>query len=215
MQRQTILPDQWLIINDGEPYQYANLPYQDIHHRQHGRGNSLIENWLHALPRIEGDKILVMEDDDWYHPEYVETLGALLADFDLAGVKQDLYYKLRIRKFQRWHNMTHASLAASGFRRSVLPEIERCCTVFAHSVFIDMFLWAEITADPTYTSHLIPNWLADKRALRVAMKMMPGAAGLGNGHTHDGSTDHSLRQLEEWIGIADCRIYRQVKYEQA
>jgi hypothetical protein len=206
--------DQWVVVNDGtEPYTYTHK--QTVLNRNPGGDTlpSICENWLAAIPLIAGDKVIVAEDDDWIHPSYVETLSKLLDEVDLAGVREDLYWKLRVRKFVRPRNQNHASLGASAFRSGVLPHVERCCTVHK-SVFIDMFLWAELT-DPHYgkTAALLPNEAEDGRALHVGLKQMPGAAGLGIGHNDEGSDDPAFRVLRKWIGPEDCATYRRLHRE--
>ena len=133
---------------------------------------------------------------------------------DLAGVREDLYYKLPIKKFFRPHNHHHASLGASGFRRSVLPLVERCCSILcAHnkSPFIDMYLWAEATCeDSQYTAALCPNKAEDGRALHVGFKMMPGPKNLGMGGSTDGAQDDAIMsQLRKWIGN-DIAVYKPI-----
>lgn len=227
MQRQTVQPDQWLVVCDAglEQYKFTmgqQVVYRDPKKRRLNRDPetkritggyaeplpSICENWLAALPKIKGDKVLVIEDDDYYHPAYLETLSGLLDEAELVGVKQDVYFKLRSRKFQRMHNLNHASLAATGFRRELLPQVRRCCEVFK-SVFVDMYLWAECTEEGRgLRCTLVPNKAPDGRAYHVGMKQMPGAAGLGNGHNDDGSSDQTLSVLQDWIGVEDCRVYR-------
>jgi hypothetical protein len=234
IKRQTVKPDQWLVVTDSDkPEAYSYTMGQEVIYRdpkRHCRRDpitnrfvkgepraSLLENWLTALPRIKGEKVLVIEDDDYYHPTYLEVLSGLLDNHELAGFKEDVYFKLRTRRFQRMHNMNHASLAATGFRRELLSQIRRCCELLCpvnKSVFIDMYLWAECQdtlREPPCKCVLIPNKAADGRAYHVAMKQMPGAFGLGNGHGFDGSTDPNLSVLQQWIGVEDCRVYRNLR----
>jgi len=206
--RQTVQPVQWLVV--GEDHQgYRFTMGQEIIKRKSKKDTlpSICENWLAAIPHLKGDRILVMEDDDYYHEEYIATLAPLLDDARLAGVKGDLYYKLPIRKYQMMGNQQHASLAATVFTSEMIPFIERCR--LHKSVYIDCYLWSEGTADNA-DWRLIPNKAKDGRALHVGMKMMPGANGLGMGHQDTGASDKSLAMLTTWIGAADTRLYRSI-----
>lgn len=83
--RQTVQPNQWLVINDGtDPYSYNHK--QQVVLRDPGKDvlPSICENWLAALPLIRGD-VVVAEDDDWLHPEYLATMRELLEAADLVG----------------------------------------------------------------------------------------------------------------------------------
>lgn len=206
--RQSVQPDQWIVVNDGaEPYQYTRGQTVLARHPGGDELPSICENWLAAVPFICGDKVIVAEDDDWYHPEYVATVAGMLDEVDLVGVRDNRYFKVRSRKFLKMHNDGHASLAATAFQSALLPQIERCCTVFK-SVYIDMYLWAEATADTSgWRCALLPNEAGDGRCLQIGIKQMPGPKGLGLGHGEDGSTDPNMNMLREWIGAEDCREY--------
>ncbi len=174
----------------------------------------LLANWLCALPEIRGDKVIVCEDDDYYHPAYLETLAAALDSVDLAGIGWDVYYKLETRRFQRMGNPAHASLGASGFRASVLPLVKRCCRVLCplnKSPFIDCYLWAEATADETLTTKILRNEGRDRRPLHVGFKCMPGTPGLGIGHKkYEGTPDNTFATLDSWLVGEASQAYRRV-----
>lgn len=214
---QTCPPDHWLVINDGEE-KYAYTCGQEVIHRVPEPDEalpSICMNWLAALPKLKKwESIIVVEDDDWYHPTYLRKMKEGLESFDLVGLRQDLYFRFSQRAFKRMHNMEHASLSCTGFRRRVLPQIKRCCEMFK-SVFIDMGLWAEagqeISAVPKLTKALSPNLAEDKRAYHVGMKNMPGCRGLGLGHGQDclgWSRDGAFQVLSSWIGAKDAKVYR-------
>jgi hypothetical protein len=225
MARQSLQPDQWLVVNDGaEPYTYSRG--QEVITRKPKKTMktldgktvpemSILANWLAALPKIKGDRVAVVEDDDWLHPDYLKTMVGLLDEVDVAGVSGDLYYKLPIKKFIRMHNMNHASLGATVFRSSALPAVERACRLLCpnnNSPFIDMYLWAEAEPIHGLKTRLVGNRAPDGRAWHVGMKLMPGAAGLGIGHGHDGSTDPTFAVLRQWVGADACRVFQGVRH---
>ena len=207
MARQTVRPDQWLCV--GEDHNgYKFTQGQQAIRRKPKKSDALhgfLLNWLEAIRHIKGDVVLPMEDDDFFHPEYIATLAPCLDKVRLAGVKGDLYFKLRDRQYQTRGNANHAALTCTGFRREMLPFIERC--KLHKSIFIDMFLWAEGTSENNNWT-LIPNKATDGLALHVGMKQMPGLAGIGVGHADPGAADPQFAMLTKWIGAADCRAYR-------
>lgn len=208
IKRQSVKPDQWLVVSDNwEKYRFTMGQEVIKRNADNDTLHSMLENWLAAIPKIQNDKIIVSEDDDWYHPEYIETMSGLLDQTRLAGFSFDLYYKLPLKKYKRCGNPSHASLAATGFTREMIPFIERC--KLHKSVYIDCYLWAEGTADCS-NWRLIPNTAKDKRAYHVGMKCMPGGKGLGQGHTEEGAADFNDDMLRSWIGAADCRTYQSI-----
>ena len=201
---QSVQPDQWVVVNDSDhPEEYKYTLGQEVLVRQSsGDLPSLCQNWLAAVPLVAGEHILVCEDDDWYHEDWIRTLSGVLGDVDLAGVSHDVYWKFPSRKFVRMHNDEHASLAASGFMWHLLPHMERIARL--GDIFIDLQLWKE-----PVVKKLLPQPLPDKRMLHVGLKNMPGAKGLGIGHqSPTGSTDTNFGMLTEWIGREAAQIYR-------
>lgn len=214
-------PYQWFVVNDGdEPYEYK--AGQEVIQRKPRKKMktasgklvdeiSICANWLEAIPKIQGDKIIVVEDDDWLHPTYLEKMATALDEVDVAGISFDVYFKVQSRKYRRMGNAQHASLASTAFRASALPAVDRCCKVLCpanNSVFIDMYLWAEAEPMHGLRTRLIPNRAPDGRAFHVGLKQMPGAVGLGNGHGDDGASDPTMAMLIEWIGNEDARNLR-------
>lgn len=226
MDRQSLKWDQWLIVNDSlsdDDYDYH--PFTHVVRRKQGVGRlktdpktkqilkgkrqpelaSICENWLTAIPKIKGDKIIVVEDDDWYHPEYIARLSVLLDDAELVGVNNDLYFNLRTRTFRRCHNLSHCSLAATAFRPSLLPRLKEIAE--RGSVWLDMPLWDE-GDEPRL---MIDNKASDGRPYHVGLKgMPPSGTGLGMGHDGSGSSDKGLNVLTQWVGIEDSRLYRSI-----
>lgn len=215
---QTIKPDQWIVATSGdEGYSYNRN--QEVVRRPPNDApgwQDLLENWRCALPAIKGYFTVVLEDDDYYHPTYIERVVGLLADNEVAGVGMDLYYKLAIKKYQRMGNTSHASLAATGLYCTMYDQfakvIETCQQ--QQSPFLDMFLWAQ--AEPLFQARakLIGNRAQDGKPLHIGFKMMPGAKGLGNGHfAEGGGNDQNFAMLREWLPLTVARQYETIYRE--
>ncbi len=179
----------------------------ELHHRKPKKDEpfSLKANWLYAIPKIRHDRILVLEDDDWYHPDFIFEMDRALDRAELVGVAGDYYWNWTHRKYTRMHNGKTASLAATAFRASLLPSFQQIVE-WSEDVWIDKRLWTETTAK----TELIPNVAADGRALHVGMKGMPGAAGLGAYHGDEGVSDPAAEQLTQWIGLQDSLRYQRL-----
>ncbi len=187
-QSQTIVPDQWLVV--GEP-------------KKSEKGHSLGLNWLAAIPHIEGDLIVVMEDDDVFFPSYFKTLvDMLLTGASLVGLQNCVYYQVRHRRFCKLHNMNHSALTTTGFTRELLPTVKRLSK--GESVYMDYNLFTSFKGRIAFTDNLENN----KPLYHVGLKGCPGITGCGSFHVMaDGSIDWGGNKLREWLGKDATRYF--------
>jgi hypothetical protein len=147
---------------------------------------------LEEARRAPMDRLLILEDDEWYGPDYVQTMSAALNDWPLVGEFAPRYYCVRTRTWrihdQRRHKK-HSCLARTGLRRGRLWDKLAQTTVTAPT-FYDRPLWAG------ESGKLI------RKRMSVGMKGMPGRAGLGEGHAGHPryAPDPSLNVLRQWLG---------------
>lgn len=192
---------------------------------------SLNRNWLAALDWIDQhedyDKMIVLEDDDFYHRDYVRETRKHLDAADLVGWNEDAYYYVLSRRARRVHNQEHASLAATGFKRSVLPYLREC--VQKGDIFIDCFLWLD-KAPRNIKKRLVDNFtgivygsreqpkmdnkgnIANEYPRHVGMKTPwhGGAEGLstkGHDPAQGGGSDILGVTLRKWIGEEAAEFY--------
>lgn len=207
MDSQTVKPDQWLVIDDGFDPMPKSLQTNMEYVRRNptgSEGHTLVPNLLTALPYIKGDKILIVEDDDWYGPEYIHTMSYYLDVYDLVGEGAARYYLTPLMLFRRLHNKYHSSLCQTGFTRKVLPTFEKC---IPGNPYVDSRIWAAN----------VPNRYvfmdeSDKLHLHCSMKGLKGRKGIGEGHNATAHNinyqlDVGLNQLITWVGEANARIY--------
>lgn len=141
-------------------------------------------------------RLLVMEDDDLYLPEHVETMAAALDRAELAGEFGARYYNVATRRHRTIPSERHASLAATGCRGTALALLRDICA--RGSRRIDMELWHGYTG----VKSALPM------ANVVGIKGLPGRAGIGVGHRPDfGQPDPSGEVLAQWIGADRARAY--------
>lgn len=193
MGKQTVKPRQWIIVDDGRtplpPISEATVVRREP--KPYDPRCTLGENLKAALPLVRHDKVLIMEDDDWYGAEYVETMVALLDDDDLVGLKETNYYHLGVPGIRKMKGQNHASLAKTAFKKSLIPAVLNAIPG-DHS--IDLRLWKR------NKGKLVT---ADGQSLHVGIKGLPGRPGAGIGHipkdyTIDGDY-HDLKTIcPEW-----------------
>lgn len=212
--KQTLQPDQWIIIDDGKVPVKPSISIKGI---QYLRRESRYDDPKHALlaslklmlPLIKGNKILFLEDDEYYAPKYAETMVDKLNEHEVVGIRNSRYYYLPTFSNCRAGNEKHASLAQTGFRRSFLPEFEKLTTT--NTGALDMKLWREYGGERGFI------FLDDNEPLYVAMKGVPGRSGKGGAHTPDSwryklsFLDTSQKLLRQWIpDDDDFNIYHAI-----
>lgn len=147
--RQTRKPDQWIIVDDGQPhmagrsfYSTSRIPFEYIRREpQPGEGHTLRQNLLAAIPHIEFDKIVFFEDDDWYSPLFIESFAEKLETFSLVGEYPAKYYNVRTGRYRVCkNNGDRASLCQTGIRAEFLDRlIWQINSKDSH--FVDHRLW--------------------------------------------------------------------------
>ena len=88
LQHQTRQPDQWIIVDDGKtPVNPKHFPTATVIRRepQAGEGHTLSLNLTLALPQVQGEKVVIMEDDDFYGRDYLQTMADCLDEYELVG----------------------------------------------------------------------------------------------------------------------------------
>jgi len=215
MERQTFRgPLQWIVVDDGEkptrtPFlreSQSETVLTIVRPKPFWKTgqNTLARNILEALPNVLFEKIIFVEDDDWYSCEYLKTMSEGLDTASMVGETPSRYYHVPSKKFRIMEQDRRASLCQTGIRGGILPELERICV--ESSNYIDVRLWE------------VPVGLQTKRLISthhvVGMKGLPGREGIGIGHNPNGpwTVDPALRILREWIR-EDVEFYQEYMYE--
>jgi len=207
MKKQTLRVDQWIVVDDGKVPMEPKVGMEYIRREPlpSDPGRTLTENLLTAIPYIRGNKIIIIEDDEYYAPGYIEEVSSKLDKYEITGVGKSKYYHLASGSYAQIGNTQHASLAQMAFRRSFLPEFRQFLT---GGLYIDMRIWRAVNRRRT---HL---FFDDMKSLYVGMKGMPGRHGIGGGHdiTHriyrNKTKDKSRSILKSWIpDEEDFNIY--------
>ncbi|OPZ48300.1 MAG: Glycosyl transferase family 2 [Bacteroidetes bacterium ADurb.BinA104] len=225
---QIVKPDQWIVVDDGRvPLRPAvECEYVRREPLRTDPKFTMILNIEEAFKYIKGDKILFMEDDEYYAPGYIEEISKKLDEYDLVGVGRSKYYHLPTLKWYRHKNMGHASLAQTGFNRYFLKEAQGC---LKGDWFLDIRFWRMVNgreADRFTLPDDKIQWKSKdgrglvfddlKDSLYVGMKGMPGRKGIGIGHNERSCyyPDKNKEVLRSWIvANEDFEKYLQIKGE--
>lgn len=204
IERQTYCgPWEWIVVNDGsEPYRYRCGQRVIARVPEPGEGHSLCMNLCAGLAAVCGEKVVIVEDDDYLAPEYLETMVRWLDEAELAGSCPAIYYDVRGRAVRRLRNVKHASLGQTGFRQSLAPQLAELCG--QGRPFVDLELWRHGAAK----RHLAANEAGNGHPLHVSMKCLPGEPGIGMGHRMRGTQpDGDFAILRAMIGAEATAKY--------
>ena len=192
-------PLEWLCSDDFRPQTICTMG-QEIHHPpwiwQPGQ-NTQAANLRMLLEHVRHDKILFIEDDDVYLPDYLEEMSYYLDLHPITGEGNAHYYNVARRAYLECGNIGHASLCQTGIRAELIPKLQ--FILAAARGFIDLNLWR-------LARH--PEGVFFGRGLCVGIKGLPGRGGIGCGHRRDTAMfrDPDGQVLRRWIGD-DAELY--------
>jgi hypothetical protein len=197
---------QWLCSDDCLPRsQFTGFSFQEVINPpwiwKPGQ-NTQSKNLLLLLEKVKYDKILFIEDDEWYWKGYIESMTQLLDSYDMVGQGMARYYNVKYRNYNIYNNKQHACLARTGIRSNLIP---RLVDILKNNLqFIDIELWKES----------INKLVFIDRVLSIGIKGMPGRPGIGMGHQRISTAipDPDYRVLRGWIGD-DSVYYEKLKIE--
>jgi hypothetical protein len=199
MARQTYTgPLQWVVVDDADPVTSATMGQDVLRPEPKWNGShTLARNIRAGLGAAKYDAVIVIEDDDWYSPEYVRTTVDRLETLPamrLCGECPSRYYNVATRCYRLPGNMNHASLCQTAFRLELVPRVLGFMT---SDPWVDLMLWSKI-----------PGTLHEGYNV-VGIKGLPGRTGVGIGHHPGGTPDPELTVLRSWVGENDAWEYAQ------
>ena len=207
----------WIIVDDFEPRttdmvtedfrpnwtiikEYPQ-PFWQLGYNTQGRNISVGINALDRYKSEEIEGIFIIEDDDYYKPEYLDEMVKRLPGYLLIGETNTIYYNVAFRRYALNANKAHASLFQIAFKPELIPYLRKIYTEkFIDFVFFDIVRRAGLNDK---INLFFANYLA------VGMKGMPGRSGIGAGHSRAFSmnVDSGMNYLNQLIGTADAQLY--------
>lgn len=244
MMRQTVQPDQWIVIDDGSkpmpqiiqmqyikrsplfspaqpppssfPLSFVGLKTNRHPHAHLSRRYlrtpkagwvSIYNNLRTAASHIQGDKIIFIEDDEYYAPNYIEEIAKKLNGHELVGIRDSRYYHLPSGGYRIFRGQAHASLAQTAFQASFLPVFNEFLGTGYCAEYLDIRLWTQQRSRPDPTVNKLRtncrgHLFLDEPPLYVALKGLPGRGGYGIGHkaeTYRQFDTADRAMLRHWI----------------
>lgn len=203
MARQSQRWAQWIVVDDGAPATPLTMGQTLLRPAPlwaPGQPSTQYRNMLLGLEAVQGDAVLVIEDDEWYAADYLKISLKLLAQADMVGEIPSRYYHVQQRRWRNMENTNMASLSQTGFRRAVFPLLMGLCR---KQLWLDTALWhAAQRGSFRAAKH--------QSAQVVGIKGLPGRPGMSNAHQPQGARwtyDPDLAHLRNWIG-ADADLYQ-------
>jgi hypothetical protein len=205
IQGQTIGHDQWVVVDDVADATEVTMGQTVLRPEPfwHEGERTLNRNFQAGLPEMDTDIILMIEDDDYYSPCWLETVRDHFATSDdlIVGEGWTTYYNVATLRYLCNSNNKHASLCATAFRREITTGVLAILrSLKAKSPFVDSPIWTAYRCNGTIwdTDHVI------------GIKGMPGRPGCGKGHRESlrwPSTDPAYNNLVAWLG-EDAEVYK-------
>ena len=188
----------WIIVDDGEKQQPIDfdrpgwvvsiiMPTPKWKDGDNTQARNLAEGL-----RMVGDKdrLVIIEDDDSYHPDWLATVDDWLDKADLVGEKRARYYNVKTKKYRQLRNDMHASLCCTAMKGEAIKTFAK--ELKPNVKFIDINLWKRFDGSRAlYDSQMV-----------VGIKGLAGRNGIGMGHRDDfqGHVDQDGSILRQWTG---------------
>lgn len=196
-------PVTWIVVDDGptplpvtkSPKGWTQIVVRPAPFWQPGQ-NTQARNLLKGLDAIDVRQALVIiEDDDYYAPGWLDTCVRELAHAELVGEDRARYYNLSLRRGRQLSNTRHSSLCSTALRGGAIDTLRKACEL--RPKFIDLELWNRHRSRRLFQGHRV-----------VGIKGLPGRGGIGMGHRDDfsGEYDPDGSLLRSWVG-EDARHY--------
>jgi glycosyltransferase involved in cell wall biosynthesis len=203
---QTVQPREWIIVDDGltPMAEQIEIPSWATYVRRERRSDdpphTLSVNILTALEHVTQDKVVIIEDDDWYSPYYAEFILPYLEEFEMTGLNTIRYYHLLESMWKIGIPPNHTAFAQTAFKRGpAWDHLKTVCeanhTEVREKGVVDRYWWQTFEGE----KYLIKN----HPCLHTGLKGGFGRAGLAEGHQRtdpDYKSDDNREYLRKSIG---------------
>lgn len=184
MLQQTLPFDEWIVVDDSGEVK-IDRPNISVIHNQDKSENTQAASLYAGLFDVNDGYVFIIEDDDYYPPEYIERMASLLTknNLDLIGEGPANYYHIGTRKYRKLKNSTYSCLCQSAMTKRVAKLL--LGIVAAEITPIDSVLWAAAKRSTNLNSIILDSRMC------VGIKGMPG-----RGHSGVG-WDPNIREWEK------------------
>jgi hypothetical protein len=150
----------------------------------------------------EIEAVFMIEDDDYYRPNYLERMMSRFGSYKVLGEMNTIYYNVFYRSYFVNRNTSHVSLFQLAFRPEMIPLFKTCY----NERFIDFKFYEKLHAQGFVSRGEVGFF--NEGNLAIGMKGMPGRAGIGAGHGRlmnmlpDQRMDYLKSQIQD-----DAKLY--------
>lgn len=213
--QQTVKPDEWIVVDDYPEATKTSMNQKVIRREPFWKNKemTLPINLAMGIMAATGDIIFVIEDDDWYSSNYIESMIKKIQNFDLVGEGLAKYYNIKTNFYYIHNNLNHAGLFQTVFKKEISKEIINLILSNKNEKYIDGLIWKFINRNKKI--------FISKSPLSIGIKGLPGRMGIGYFHTENscknfvgttklgvGKKDLSpFETLKVWIGDKDVKKY--------
>lgn len=189
-------PVRWIVVDDGEeatPITFTREGWEvrvvrPLPRWQPGM-NTQARNMRAGLAFVDmSAHLLVIEDDDYYAPSWLDRMSYELMFADLVGEPQARYYNIKTRHFRQLQNTLHSSLCSTALKGAAIQALFDACN--KNDKFIDIKLWQS----DKLKKRLVPSHDV------VGIKGLPGRGGIGMGHQDSFGAPDKIGIFEQWLG---------------
>jgi glycosyltransferase involved in cell wall biosynthesis len=209
IERQTYKgPIQWIVVKDDNSGFKQSTTSKHITIDEFAAPKLWVEgynthrsNMEFAMTKVAGEYLFIMEDDDYYKPEYIETMLAMLKHVEFVGIIKAKYYHVQMPGWKILGNDKMASLSQTALSKWGYPYLNKA--INSGDLYFDRHLWHHsILANR-------PHMFLGNSTLSIGMKGLPGREGITSSHRDlkDYMIDPPITKLRDWMG-EDCYLYR-------
>lgn len=181
----------WVIVDDAEQKttNFINNDFRErwiiekvypVPHWKKGQ-NTQKRNLLAAVQEIKNygdiDYVFIIEDDDYYSPQYLETMLQRVKGYAASAQTKTIYVHMPDFASKQFSNTKHGSLFETVFSIDVLNVFENTLKKGSEK-FIDIYFWKNLLGNSKFTVNLFD----EEKRLAVGIKGMGGRDGVGSGH---------------------------------
>lgn len=147
-----------------------------------------LKTGLDIIKNLNPDAIFIIEDDDYYKPNYLEVMVKKLDGFNAAGEINTIFYHVPLKSWFNIKNKRHSSLFQTAFKPVLIPVFEDC---FKYE-YIDYYFFRIIKNKNLFKADNIS----------VGIKGQPGRKGISIEHVRNKKykSDPDGAKLRELLG---------------
>ena len=122
MARQTVQPFEWIVADGGMVPAALTMGQRHLHQPSEPGPANFAGNVLRALEAVQGDAVVIVEDDDYYFPNHLALCRAGLERGKAYGCATLNYFNVSERCWIRMGNRGSA-LCQTAFRSDLIPRM--------------------------------------------------------------------------------------------